>query len=116
MNNNQSSSINSAGEGLPLASTSLAATPSTGGGSGSAFTRNAPCERKSDGIRREIHTFVLRQGHFTASERKAYEELHQEFCIPYTESLIDYAQIFGNSNPVVVEIGFGMGKATAIIA
>ncbi|MBR0100382.1 MAG: tRNA (guanosine(46)-N7)-methyltransferase TrmB [Treponema sp.] len=81
-----------------------------------ARTPQRPDSRKSDGIHREIHTFVLRQGHFTASERKAYEEMHDEFCVPYSESLLDYEKIFGNKNPVVVEIGFGMGKATAIIA
>jgi len=67
-------------------------------------------------LRREIRTFVMRSGHFTASERKFYEELHDTFCIPYEKNLLDYAKVFGNSNPVVVEIGFGMGKATAIIA
>ena len=61
--------------------------------------------RKSDGIHREIHTFVLRQGHFTASERKAYEELHDQFCLPYSEEKLDFEKIFGNKNPVVVEIG-----------
>ena len=72
--------------------------------------------RKSDGIHREIHTFVLRQGHFTASERAAYEALHDSFCVPYTEQVLNYECIFGNKNPVVIEIGFGMGKATALIA
>lgn len=72
--------------------------------------------RKSDGIRREIHTFVIRQGHFTNSEKKDYEELHGLWCVPYGEEILDFKKIFGNENPVVVEIGFGMGKATAIIA
>ncbi len=67
-------------------------------------------------IRREIKTFVLRAGHFTNSERQAYESLHGEFCIPYEKNPLDYEKIFGNKNPVVIEIGFGMGKATAIIA
>lgn len=67
-------------------------------------------------LRREIRTFVMRSGHFTASERKFYEELHDEFCIPYEKNPLDYAKVFGNTNPVVIEIGFGMGKATAIIA
>lgn len=73
-------------------------------------------ERKSDGIRREVRTFVLRQGHFTAAERKAYEGLHDELCVPHGNSPIDFAGLFGNENPTVIEIGFGMGKATAIIA
>jgi tRNA (guanine-N7-)-methyltransferase len=29
---------------------------------------------------------------------------------------MNFAEIFGNNNPVIVEIGFGMGQATAIIA
>jgi tRNA (guanine-N7-)-methyltransferase len=29
---------------------------------------------------------------------------------------IDFEKIFGNADPVVVEIGFGMGEATAVIA
>lgn len=66
--------------------------------------------------RRGIKTFVLRAGHFTNSERLAYETLHDEFCIPYEKTPLDYEKIFGNKNPVVIEIGFGMGKATAIIA
>lgn len=67
-------------------------------------------------IRREVHTFVIRAGHFTNVQRKDYEELLPVFGIPYEKKLIDFEQVFGNKNPVVVEIGFGMGKATAIIA
>lgn len=68
------------------------------------------------GIRREIHTFVIRAGHFTNAEKKDYAELGPVWCIPYEKKLLDFEKIFGNKNPVVIEIGFGMGKATAIIA
>ena len=71
---------------------------------------------ENNSFRREIRTFVLRSGHFTNAERKFYEELHDTYCIPYAKSPLDYEQVFGNKHPVVVEIGFGMGKATAIIA
>ena len=67
-------------------------------------------------IRREIHTFVIRAGHFTNVQRKDYEELLPVFGVPYEKKTLDFEEIFGNKNPVVVEIGFGMGKATAIIA
>ena len=67
-------------------------------------------------LRREIRTFVLRSGHFTPAERKNYEELHSDFCIPYEKRTIDFQAVFGNSHPTVIEIGFGMGKATALIA
>lgn len=67
-------------------------------------------------LRREIRTFVLRSGHFTPAERKNYEELHGDFCIPYEKKMIDFQSVFGNARPTVIEIGFGMGKATALIA
>ena len=67
-------------------------------------------------LRREIRTFVLRSGHFTPAERKNYEELHGDFCIPYEKKTIDFQAVFGNARPTVIEIGFGMGKATALIA
>lgn len=65
---------------------------------------------------RTIKTFVLRAGRMTATQQKDYQELSGRWCIPYGEALLDYCQVFGNTNDVVVEIGFGMGKATALIA
>ena len=72
--------------------------------------------RHGDGIRREIHTYVMRSGHMTEREKRNYALLHDRYCIPFAESPLDYAAVFGNNNPVVIEIGFGMGTATAIIA
>lgn len=66
--------------------------------------------------RREIHTFVIRGGHMTESEKRSYETLHDKYCIPFAKEKLNYSAIFGNDNPVVIEIGFGMGKATWIIA
>ena len=113
MSSEQLEVSNEEGESLPPASHSVAPTPPSPKGQSPL---KSPSTRSSDGIHREIHTFVLRQGHFTQSERKAYEELHDEFCVPYSEEILDFEAIFANKNPVVVEIGFGMGKATAIIA
>ncbi len=45
-----------------------------------------------------------------------YEELSKIWCIPFEMKKLNYAEIFGNTNPVTVEIGFGMGTATALIA
>lgn len=70
-----------------------------------------------DGQRREVKTFVIRSGHFTNAERKDYEELLPEWGVPYDAGRrLDFREVFGNENPVVVEIGFGMGRATALIA
>lgn len=73
-------------------------------------------EENEKTVRREVHTFVIRAGHFTNVQRKDYEELLPVFGVPYEKATLDFEKIFGNKNPVVIEIGFGMGKATAIIA
>lgn len=65
---------------------------------------------------RTIKTFVLRAGRMTDAQRRAYETLSCRWCIPYTGTPLNYIDVFNNVNPVTIEIGFGMGKATAIIA
>jgi len=65
---------------------------------------------------RKIRSFVLRGGRLTNAQQRSYNALSEKFLIPYEEKLLDFAGIFGNGNPVIVEIGFGMGKATALIA
>ena len=67
-------------------------------------------------IRREIKTFVLRASRMTDAQKRDYETLSAKWCIPFEKKNLNFTDIFGNSNPVVVEIGFGMGAATAIIA
>ena len=67
-------------------------------------------------ICREIKTFVLRASRMTDSQKRDYETLSTRWCIPFEKKPLNFADIFNNSNPVVVEIGFGMGAATAIIA
>lgn len=67
-------------------------------------------------FRRVIKTYVLRAGRMTAAQQRDYEELSQIWCIPYEQKRLNYVEIFGNTNPVTIEIGFGMGVATAEIA
>jgi len=64
----------------------------------------------------EIKSFVRRQGKFTDAQKKAYDELGQRFIIPFSDNHIDFSTVFGNSNCVTLEIGFGAGFATAEIA
>lgn len=68
------------------------------------------------GYRREVKTYVLRIGRMTAAQEKAYAELSPSWCIPYEEKLLNFVDIFGNTNPIIVEIGFGMGDATVELA
>lgn len=59
--------------------------------------------------RREIRSFVRREGRMTESQQRALAELWPRYGVePPTEPL-DLAQLFGRTAPVVFEIGFGMG-------
>lgn len=73
-------------------------------------------ELTKDTVLRTIHTFVLRAGRMTEAQKKAYETLSPRWCVPYNEFQLNYIDVFDNVNPVTIEIGFGMGAATAIIA
>jgi tRNA (guanine-N7-)-methyltransferase len=65
---------------------------------------------------RSIRSFVLRQGHFSKAQARGIEVFYPIFGIPYQNKLIDWDQAFQRTAPTVLEIGFGMGTATAEIA
>ncbi|MCL2192489.1 MAG: tRNA (guanosine(46)-N7)-methyltransferase TrmB, partial [Treponema sp.] len=73
-------------------------------------------EISASGINSSIKSYVLRAGRETPAQRRAYELLSAQFVVPFQEGPLDFAALFGNENPVVMEIGFGMGEATAAIA
>ena len=64
---------------------------------------------------KHIKSFVLRSGRMSRAQEKSYEA-GGKFLIPFSNENTDFSQYFGNDNPLIVEIGFGMGKATADIA
>ena len=63
-----------------------------------------------------IKSYVLRPGRVTAAQRRSYDLLSGRFVIPFANEPLNFANVFDNNNPVIVEIGFGMGEATAEIA
>ncbi len=65
---------------------------------------------------RTIRSFVRRAGRTTIGQAKAFETLGPRFLQPYTSQPLDLAGAFAREAPVVLEIGFGMGEATAHIA
>jgi tRNA (guanine-N7-)-methyltransferase len=65
---------------------------------------------------RTIRTFVRRAGRTTIGQARAFEQLSPQFVQPYTGKVLDFAAVFGRDAPTVLEIGFGMGEATAHIA
>ena len=66
--------------------------------------------------RRAIKSFVTRAGRMGTGQIKALAELGPKFVLPYKPERLDLAATFGRTAPVVLEIGFGMGGATADIA
>lgn len=66
-----------------------------------------------------IKSYVKRAGRTTTGQAKALQELGPRFVLPYTGAPLDRAATFGPENaerPLILEIGFGMGDATAHIA
>ncbi len=63
-----------------------------------------------------IKSFVRRAGRATAAQSRAFEQLGPTMVLPYKEALLDVAAAFGREAPLLLEIGFGMGEATAHIA
>ncbi|MCL2763740.1 MAG: tRNA (guanosine(46)-N7)-methyltransferase TrmB [Treponema sp.] len=68
-----------------------------------------------------LKSYVIRKGHYTQAQRKAYDCLSQKYLINVSEYLdkndkLNFEDIFSNKSGVTVEIGFGSGIATAEIA
>lgn len=66
--------------------------------------------------RRQVRSFVLRQGRFTPAQQRAFDELWPRFGIDYQGSPRNYHEIFGRSAKRVLEIGFGNGEALRFAA
>ncbi|VTY35886.1 tRNA (guanine-N(7)-)-methyltransferase [Xylophilus ampelinus] len=65
---------------------------------------------------RRLKSFVRRAGRTTGGQAKAFETWGPEFLLPYREGRLDLDAAFGRHAPTILEIGFGMGEATAHIA
>ena len=63
-----------------------------------------------------IKSFVRRAGRTTTGQAKAFEDLGPRYVLPYQPAPIDAGAAFGRNAPLILEIGFGMGEATAHIA
>ena len=61
---------------------------------------------------RRVQSFVLRQGKITTGQQKALDLLMPVYGIKYQSHPIDLDKCFDNSNPIIIEIGFGMGHGT----
>jgi tRNA (guanine-N7-)-methyltransferase len=65
---------------------------------------------------RPIRSYVLRAGRMGSGQQRALAELAPRFVLPFAAAPLDAAAVFGRHAPLVLEVGFGMGAATAQIA
>ena len=70
----------------------------------------------SEPPRAPIRSYVLRAGRMGSGQVRALQELGPRFVLPFQVGVPDWDAVFGRSAPRIVEIGFGMGAATAAIA
>ncbi len=66
--------------------------------------------------RRTIRSFVRREGRMTPSQERALEELWPRYGVEAGEGALDLAALFASTNPVYLEIGFGMGDSLLALA
>ncbi len=72
---------------------------------------SAPPERST-----RIRSYVVRAGRLGPGQERALRELGPHFVLPFSEGLADWDATFNRQAPRVLEIGFGMGDATAQVA
>ncbi len=71
---------------------------------------------QEDKPRRGIRSFVCRSGRMTEGQAQAYQRLWPLYGVVPETDLIDFERLFGNKQPVIFEIGFGMGQSLAQMA
>ena len=66
--------------------------------------------------RQAIRSFVLRAGRMGPGQQRALKDLGPRFLLSFQSDGLDLDAVFGRHAPRVLEIGFGMGAATAEVA
>lgn len=73
-----------------------------------------------DGRRvREVLSYSRRGARFTPSQAAAWEAHHRDWVLPdeaVDDPALEWSAVFGREAPLVVEIGSGVGEATAALA
>ena len=105
----------------------LPAPPNSSDGTASTVARRTGRAPGDVAYPKAIKSFVRRAGRTTTGQAKALAELGPRVLLPYQPTALDFEAVFkeaaraGGPNdlqdrPLVLEIGFGMGEATAHIA
>ncbi len=65
---------------------------------------------------RKVRSFVLRTGRLSDYQRNMMNDNWANLGLDYQALPFNFEQIFGNRNPVILEIGFGMGRSLVEMA
>jgi tRNA (guanine-N7-)-methyltransferase len=65
---------------------------------------------------RTVRSFGSGRGRVTRGQQRSYEQDFPRYAVPYSTRPIEPNACFGRDAPLVLEIGFGMGETTALIA
>lgn len=77
-----------------------------------ATSEGANQSSSDDKKHQRVKSFVIRAGRMTTAQTKALEELAPKYLVDVSSlERLDTAKIFNREAPLVVEIGFGMGKS-----
>ncbi|MFQ1049683.1 tRNA (guanosine(46)-N7)-methyltransferase TrmB [Avibacterium paragallinarum] len=66
--------------------------------------------------KRKVRSFVLRTGRLSDFQRNMMNDHWHIYGLSHQDQPFDFKEIYGNDNPVVLEIGFGMGKSLVEMA
>jgi len=90
--------------------------------------RSSSCLPAGVAYPKAIKSFVLRSGRTTSGQARAVADIGPKFLLPYQSGLLDFDAAYAAASepdgltdiqkkrPLILEIGFGMGEATAHIA
>lgn len=66
--------------------------------------------------KRDIKSYVLRNNVLDEKDKKVLEKYGEKYLLSFKNEEVNFSEYFLNHNPVVFEIGFGMGDTTLDIA
>jgi tRNA (guanine-N7-)-methyltransferase len=65
---------------------------------------------------RIVRSFASGRARVTRAQQRAYQEDFPRYAVPFRTQAIEPSACFGRDAPLVLEIGFGMGETTTVIA
>ena len=71
---------------------------------------------EEDPSKRRIRSFVRRDGRITKGQHDALDLLWPKYGVEYSNSLLNFSDLFQRNQPITLEIGFGNGGSLAEMA